>query len=74
MLQQRSKYRIKKELKSEITCVLEFIGMYDLVPSRVTYYDPVDNQRQQLKWIKRSSVVSFRIHVLEMMLHRMQKP
>ena len=40
---ERSKYRIKKELKSEITSALEFIGLYDLVPSKVTYYDTVEN-------------------------------
>eukprot|EP00112_Aurelia_sp_Birch-Aquarium-sp1_P002907 Seg1322.3 transcript_id=Seg1322.3/GoldUCD/mRNA.D3Y31 product="hypothetical protein" protein_id=Seg1322.3/GoldUCD/D3Y31 len=45
---ERSKYRIKKELKSEITSALEFIGLYDLVPSKVTYYDTVENASETI--------------------------
>ena len=55
---QRSKYKIKKELKSEIACALEFIGMYDLVPSRVTYYDPVDNKSDTIVLIDQEELCS----------------
>ena len=45
---QLSKYRIKKELKFEITCTLEFIGMNDLIPTKVTYYDPIENTSETI--------------------------
>jgi len=37
---ERSKYRIKQELKTECQSALSFIGLHDLIPTKVEYFDP----------------------------------
>ena len=39
---ERSKYRIRNELKEECQSALNFLGLLDLVPFKVTFYDPVE--------------------------------
>ncbi len=36
----RSKYQIRNELRGECQAALDFIGVYDLIPTKVEYYDP----------------------------------
>ena len=35
-----SKFRIRHDLKDECQCALDFLGMYDLIPCKVDYFDP----------------------------------
>ena len=38
---ERSKYRIKNEIKGECQSALNFLGLIDLVPYQIKFYDPV---------------------------------
>ena len=38
---ERSKYRIKNEIKEECQSALNFLGLFDLVPYQVKFYDPI---------------------------------
>ena len=38
---ERSKFRIKGELRDNCQSALNFMGLYELVPYKVMFYDPV---------------------------------
>ena len=45
---ERSKYRIKQELKTECQSALKFIGLHDLIPTKVEYFDPLSQSHDCL--------------------------
>ena len=48
---ERSKFRIKGELKDNCQLALDFMGLYELVPYKVTFYDPVGESFDSLSLI-----------------------
>ena len=44
----RSKYRVKQELKTECQSAMSFIGLHDLIPTKVEYFDLLSQSRDCL--------------------------
>ena len=50
---QRSKFRLKKQLKTTCQLALDFMGLYDLVPYKVTFYNPAGESFDSITLIEK---------------------
>ena len=50
---QRSKFRLKKQLKTTCQLASDFMGLYDLVPYKVIYYNPVGESFDSITLIEK---------------------
>jgi len=53
---QRSKFRLKKQLKTTCQLALDFMGLYDLVPYIVTFYNPAGESFDSITLIEKEEV------------------
>ena len=57
----RSQCRIKHELRSDCRAALDFVGLYDLIPTKVEYFDPFNQSYDSLSLLDEEEFVSLAV-------------
>ena len=61
----RSKRRIRQEIKSECQVALDFLGLFDLIPTKVEFYNHIDGAYESVCLINENELESSFMHDLE---------
>ena len=62
---ERSKRRIRQEIKSECQVALDFLGLFDLIPAKVEFYNHIDGAYESVCLINENELESSFMHDLE---------